>query len=281
MILQWEFLLAVGLLGMLAGVLAGLLGVGGGLLIVPALIVIFGWQGVDGSVIAHAAIGTSLASIIATSISSARAHHAHGAVNWQRVKQLSAGLFVGSLAGALFAGELETGMLQLVFGLFAISVSFQMWFRPKVVYQKTMPGRKGMNLAGMFIGAVSGIVGIGGGSMTVPFLTWHGVSIRQAVATSSACGLPIAMAGFAGFVISGWSSVMMPQYSWGYVHLPTLLIISLLSVLMAPLGARLAHKLPVVQLKRIFAVLLLVIGVKLTDVLNMPLNILLNLLASP
>ena len=264
------FLIAYALLGMFAGVLAGLLGVGGGLVIVPALIWLFTSQGFDYSVIAHAAVGSSLATIIATAISSAWAHHRHAAVIWDNVKKLSFGLFVGALAGAWIADKMDTRLLQLVFGIFAILVSIQLFFSARAaqlsVSSKELPGVMGLNIAGFIIGTVSGVVGIGGGSMTVPYLTWHNIHIRKAVATSSACGLPIAVAGFIGFMLTGWASVEMPAYSSGFIYWPAVIAVSIFSVLLAPLGARLAHRLPVGTLKRIFALLLFVVGMKLTGV---------------
>jgi len=260
------FLFSYALLGIFAGILAGMLGVGGGLIIVPVLIWLFHLQGFEYEVISHAAIGTSLASIITTSISSAGAHHRHGAVIWKVAGQLTAGLFLGGLLGAWVASDLNTRILQLVFGLFAIIVGLQMFFRAQVISRRVLPSWPGMNAVGAVIGAVSGIVGIGGGSMTVPYLTWHNVSMRQAVATSSACGLPIAVAGFLGFMATGWGNPAMPDYSWGYIYLPALISVAVLSVLFAPVGAKLAHSVPVGLLKRFFAVLLIVVGIKLTGV---------------
>lgn len=260
------FVIAYALLGLIAGVLAGLLGVGGGLVIVPTLIWLFTLQAFDYSVIAHAAVGSSLATIIATAVSSAVAHHRHGAVNWVSVKQLSMGLFVGAFAGAWLADQMDTALLQLVFGIFAILVSLQLFFRAQAISKKPLPGFAGMNIAGLLIGTVSGVVGIGGGSMTVPFLTWHNVNIRQAVATSSACGLPIAVAGFIGFMLVGWSTVKMPAYSTGFIYWPAVIVVSIFSVFLAPFGARLAHRLPVARLKQVFALLLMVIGMKLAGV---------------
>jgi len=260
------FLSSYALLGVFAGMLAGMLGVGGGLIIVPVLIWLFSLQGFEYEVISHAAIGTSLASIITTSISSASAHHRHGAVIWKLAGQLSAGLFLGSLLGAWVASDLNTRILQLVFGLFAISVGLQMFFKAQAVSHRALPSWPLMNLVGGMIGTVSGIVGIGGGSMTVPFLTWHNVSIRQAVATSSACGLPIAIAGFLGFMITGWDNRAMPEYSWGYIYLPALVSVAVFSVLFAPVGAKVAHSVPVGLLKRFFALLLVFVGIKLTGV---------------
>ena len=257
------FLLGYLLLGSVSGLFAGLLGVGGGLIIVPVLIFLFALQGIDNSVIAHAAVGSSLATIIATSVSSARAHHRHGAVDWHFVKKVATGLLAGALVGAWLAGQMDTLMLKRVFGVFVILVSVQIFLGKQPKSETALPSLPVLTFTGAVIGMISGVVGIGGGSMTVPYLTWHGRSIRNAVATSSACGLPIAIAGFFGFLLVGWENTSMPGMSSGYVYWPAVVIISAISIVTAPIGAQLAHKLPVLILKKIFAVLLFVIGSKL------------------
>jgi uncharacterized membrane protein YfcA len=249
--------------GVGAGSRAGLLGVGGGLVIVPALIFAFGLQGIPESVLMHLAVGTSLATIVFTSIASIRAHHRRGAVLWRLFAQLTPGIVIGALLGAAVAGMLPGAELRMLFGIFALSVAVQMGLGIKPSPQRQLPGMAGMSLAGTLIGTVSAVVGIGGGSMTVPFLTWCNVSVRQAVATSAACGLPIAIAGAAGFVASGWQSAGLPDYSSGYLYWPAFLGITVASTLFAGLGAKLAHSLPAATLKRVFAMFLLGIGLHL------------------
>lgn len=261
------FLLAYAILGCFAGMLAGLLGVGGGLVIVPVLIGLFTLQGFEASIISHAAIGSSLASIIATAVSSTRAHHARAAVDWDLVMQLAPGLLLGAFLGAWGARHMDSEWLKVIFGVFAMLVSVQMYLGRQAVAEKPLPAVSTMAATGGLIGVISGIVGIGGGSMTVPFLTWHHVSIRRAIATSSACGLPIAIAGFLGFVIFGLSQQAMPPLSSGFVYWPAVITISLLSVLFAPIGARMAHTLPVAILKKIFALMLFLVGLKLSGVI--------------
>ena len=251
------------LTGIVAGIMAGLLGVGGGLVIVPVLVWLFRKLGMDESVVMHLAVGTSLATIVMTSISSVRSHHRRGGVRWPLFWQLTPGIVVGALFGALIAEQLETLWLQRVFGTFAILVSFQMVFSTKVKPHRQLPGKPGMTAAGGIIGTVSSVVGIGGGSMTVPFLSWNNVPMVNAVATSSACGLPIAIAGAIGFLAAGWGNEALPAYSSGYLYWPAAGGIILTSVLMAPVGARLAHQLPVRTLRKIFATLLFVIGIRL------------------
>lgn len=250
-------------LGLFAGVMAGLLGVGGGLIIVPALAWIFHHQQVDDAIVMHLAIGTSLATIVVTSISSVRAHHRRGAVLWPIFWRLTPGIIVGAWLGAAIADALPSAVLSKVFAVFVLTVAAQMGFGAKPAPHRELPGTTGMLTAGGVIGAVSAIVGIGGGSLTVPFLTWCNIAIRQAVATSSACGLPIALAGALGFVVTGLNAAGRPDWSLGYVYGPALVGITLTSMLSAPLGAKLAHTLPTEMLKKVFAAFLTLVGVKM------------------
>lgn len=263
MLVLLETLLFYMILGACTGIVAGLLGVGGGLIIVPALAWIFHLQGVNESVVMHLAIGTSLATIIITSMSSVRAHHRHGAVLWPVFWRLTPGIVVGALLGAAVADRLPTRALRLIFGVFELLVAAQMGFGAKPKPHRGLPDTEGMLAVGGVIGGVSAIVGIGGGSLTVPFMTWCNSGIRQAVATSAACGLPIALAGALGFVLTGWGHVDLPAWSAGYVYGPALLGISLISMLSAPLGAKWAHALPTDTLKKAFAGFLTVIGIKM------------------
>lgn len=250
-------------LGAFAGTLAGLFGVGGGLVIVPVLVLLFQQGGISAEVMMHLAIGTSLATIIPTSISSVYAHHRRGAVRWPLVWQLLPGIVLGAWLGAALAEFLPGERLRLFFGIFELLVALQMGAGLQASAHRTLPGRVGMGSAGGLIGAVSAIVGIGGGTMTVPFLQWCNVQMREAVATSAACGLPIALAGAAGFVVSGWGKAALPDWSSGYLYWPAFAGIVIASVLFAPLGARLAHALPARQLKRFFALFLAVLGVRM------------------
>ncbi len=250
-------------LGAFAGVMAGLLGVGGGLIIVPVLAWIFRGQQVNEAIIMHLAIGTSLATIVVTSISSVRAHHRRGAVLWPVFWRLTPGIVVGAWLGAAVADALSSLALQKVFAVFVLLMAAQMGFGAKPAPHRDLPGTAGMLIAGAVIGAVSAIVGIGGGSLTVPFLNWCNISIRQAVATSAACGLPIALAGSVGFVVTGLNAADLPDWSLGYVYGPALLGVALVSMLSAPWGAKLAHTLPTDILKRVFAIFLALVGTKM------------------
>ncbi len=251
------------LLGIFAGLSAGLLGVGGGIIVVPVLIYSFNTLGFSQDVLTHMAVGTSLATIIVTSTGSIYQHHRKGAVQWPVLAWFSVGLVAGALAGAHLAEVLRGRVLQVLFGAFALLIAWQMLmgFKPKAT--RNLPGPTGLGLAGVLIGAVSAIFGIGGGSLSVPFFTWCNMKMQDAVGTSSAGGMPIAVAGALGFIWTGWHNPQLPDLSLGYVYLPAVLGIALTSVIFAQWGARLAHRLPAITLKKIFALLLMVVGAKL------------------
>jgi uncharacterized membrane protein YfcA len=258
-----DILLLYLLTGAFAGTVAGLLGVGGGLIIVPILVFVFHRIGVADAVAVHLAIGTSLATMIVTSISSMRAHHRRGAVDWPVFRRLTPGIVAGALLGAAIADLLPSPVLRVVFAVFELLVAAQIGFNLHTSPQRQLPGNPVMTFTGVVIGAVSAVIGIGGGTMTVPFLVWGNVALRRAVATSSACGLPIAVAGAAGFVIAGWSETSLPEYASGYLYWPAFAAIALASLFFAPLGAKLAHTLPATMLRRFFAVFLAVLGVRM------------------
>jgi len=251
------------LLGVVAGLVAGLLGVGGGLIIVPALVLLLGLQGIEPVHIVHIAVGTSLATIIITSVSSSWAHHRHGAVQWPVFARLSPGIVIGALIGAIIADYMSATILRRVFGVFELLVALQMITGARPDAHRAVPGAAGLFGAGGIIGSISSVVGIGGGTITVPFLVWCNVSMREAVATSAACGLPIAIAGATGFVITGWNETGLPDGASGYIYWPAFIGIVFMSSLFAPLGARLAHRLRVASLKKIFALLLCVLGIRM------------------
>ena len=251
------------LLGAFVGVVAGLLGVGGGLIIVPVLILLFQQFGFSADIMTHLAVGTSLATIMLTSISSVRAHHAHGAVQWPVFLQLTPGIVIGTLAGALLASVISSVSLKTFFGFFELAVALQMALELRPNAARALPNWPGMSLAGSVIGAISALVGIGGGTLTVPFLVWCNVSMQKAVATSSACGLPIAVAGAVGFMLTGWQNPQLPAGSTGFVYWPAFFGIIFTSMLTAPLGARLAHRLPSRTLKKVFAVFLAILGIRM------------------
>lgn len=250
-------------IGLVAGFIAGLLGVGGGLVLVPALAWVWGEAGFPPTHIMHLALGTSLATIVFTSVSSLRAHHAHGAVRWEVVGRIAPGIVLGTLAGSLAAVWLPDRGLRVFFTLFLFYAATQMLFDRRPVGRHALPGRAGLTAAGAVIGLVSSWVGIGGGTLSVPFLTWCGLRLQEAIGTSAAIGLPIAVSGAVGYVVSGAMVDALPAWSLGFVHLPALAAIAGTSMLAAPWGARLTHRLPVTRLKRLFAALLYLIGLRM------------------
>jgi uncharacterized membrane protein YfcA len=251
------------LVGGVAGILAGLLGIGGGLVIVPMLVFCFVRQGIPEQMIMHLALGTSLASIMFTAVSSFRAHHKRGAVHWDVVRKIVLGIFTGTFLGTCIAAALSTRFLKCFFVIFLYYVALQMLTNKKPKPTRQIPGPAAMFGVGNVIGIVSSLVGIGGGTLSVPFMVWCNMSVHHAIGTSAAIGFPIAIAGTIGYIYNGVSVQGLPTYSIGYVYLPALLGIVVTSVLTAPVGVRLAHSLPVDRLKRIFAVLLLVVGTRM------------------
>jgi len=257
MTLSALLILELALLGIGTGFLAGLLGIGGGMLMVPFITIILSGRGVPPDLAVKMAIATSMATIIFTSISSVRAHHKRGAVRWDIVKRLAPGIVIGSLVSSLGVFALLKGShLAIFFGLFVGFSATQMFLDKKPKPTRQMPGTGGQLAAGGVIGFLSGLVGAGGGFISVPFMTWCNVAIHNAVATSAALGFPIAVANVAGYVISGLTVTGLPAGSFGYILLPALVVIALCSVFTAPLGARAAHALPVGKLKRVFASIL-------------------------
>jgi uncharacterized membrane protein YfcA len=244
-------------LGLGTGFLAGLLGIGGGMLMVPFITIIMGHRGVSSDLSVKMAIATSMATIIFTSVSSVRAHHKRGAVRWDIVQRLAPGIVIGSLAGSLGVFALLKGTaLAIFFALFVGFSATQMFLDRKPQPTRQMPGTGGQLAAGGAIGFISGLVGAGGGFISVPFMAWCNISIHNAVATSAALGFPIAVANVLGYAISGQSVQGLPDGSFGYIWLPALAVIAVCSVFTAPLGAKAAHNLPVKKLKRVFASIL-------------------------
>lgn len=251
------------LVGAIAGVLAGLLGIGGGLVIVPMLVFCMELQHLPQELVMHLALGTSMASIMFTSVSSFMAHHRRGAVEWSVVKRIVVGILVGTFLGSCVAAVLSTGVLKVFFVIFLYFVCYQMLSGKKPKPSRTLPGLWGMFAAGNVIGVVSSLVGIGGGTLSVPFMVWHNIPIHRAIGTSAAIGFPIAIAGTVGYIFNGWGVDNLPPYSLGYVSLIALVSVAVMSVLTAPLGVRLAHSLPVDKLKRVFAIILFLVGTKM------------------
>lgn len=249
-------------IGAAVGFFAGLLGIGGGTIIVSSLALMFAAQGFPSEYVMHFAIGTSLAAIIAGSWSSFRTHHLHGAVDWAVVKAMIPGLLAGVLLGALGARFLGAAFLKYFFLGFMALIIVQLVFNIRPKSSRRLPGRPGLSAMAVVIGLCSSWFGGGAAAVGVPFLTWCNVNTHRAIGTVAALGFPVAIAGAAGYAIAGLGVPDLPKWSLGFVYLPAFIGISITSVLVAPFGARLAHKLKGPTLRRIFAVFLIAVGAK-------------------
>ncbi|MCX4187726.1 sulfite exporter TauE/SafE family protein [Methylophaga sp. OBS4] len=250
--------------GTIAGLVAGLFGVGGGLVIVPVLMLVFSWQGMSADAVIHVAIGTSLMTICITSLSSMYAHHRYRMIDWFLVKRLAPGLMIGSLSGAVIAANLPSQWLQKVFALFALVMAARMWLpQPHSVSGKLLRIPI-ISSYGLVSGVVSAMVGIGGGTLVVPYLLMAGQAVQRAIGTAAACGFPIAISGVIGFILMG-AYVHQIEADWqtGFVHWQAFAGIIATSIFCAPLGARLAKHLPARHLSQLFSMLLLVVGLLL------------------
>ena len=256
MLLEPQLIVEHALLGLGTGFLAGLLGIGGGLVMVPFVTFILGTKGFPADYVMKMAVATSLATICFTSISSVRAHHKRGAVLWPVVVKLVPGILLGSALGAQVAVAIPGKALSILFALFVTFSATQMFLDRKPKPSRTLPGTPGMLAAGGTIGMISALVGAGGAFVSVPFMQWCNVKIHNAVATSAALGFPVALAGTLSYVWAGRDLPPMPPGSIGYLYLPGLLVISLASMSTAPLGARTAHRMDIRPLKRVFALML-------------------------
>ena len=249
------------LLGACAGVLAGLLGIGGGLVLVAALAWLLPLQGVPADVAMHVALASSMASIVLTAASSSRSHHARGSVLWPTVAWMVPGVLLGGWLGSRIAIGLDGDVLRWCVAVYCFIVAAQMLLsrRKDGGDAHVVPRGPGYSAAGTAIGAVSALVGIGGGSMTVPLLTWRGVVPVRAVGTSSACGVFIGLASALGYALNAPAGAL-PAHAVGYVYLPAAICVAMASVLAAPLGTRIAHAISGPMLKRVFALFLLAVG---------------------
>jgi uncharacterized membrane protein YfcA len=260
MLLEPQLIVELLVIGLCTGFLAGLLGIGGGMLMVPFLTFILTAKGFPADYTVKMAVATSLATISLTSLSSVRAHHQRGAVLWPIVRVLAPGIVLGSLVGAQFAAALPGKLLGILFAIFVAFSATQMFIDRKPKPSRTLPGRLGTFSMGWVIGMLSSLVGAGGAFVSVPFMTWCNVKIHDAVGTSSALGFPIAMAGTLGYILAGQNLPAMPPGSFGFLYLPGLVVISIASICTAPLGARTAHRMDIRPLKKVFASILYVLA---------------------
>ncbi|HEY9658220.1 MAG TPA: sulfite exporter TauE/SafE family protein [Allocoleopsis sp.] len=261
--LNIEWMLVYILLGLFVGFMVGLLGVGGGGILVPLLVSIFSYQGVSADNVVHLALGTSLACMIMSSIASIRAHAAQGTVVWKVVYGMAPGIMVGAFSITRITANVNSAYIAAFFALFMALVAGQMFlnWRPKAS-QKSAKFR-GLFLAGTGIGSVSALAAVGGGFLTITYLSYNNVDMQKAIGTSSAIGFPIAIAGTVGYMMSGWSQTLNVPYTLGFIYVPAFLVISIVSSIAARYGARCSHRLPETYLKKIFAVIALVLSVKM------------------
>ena len=250
------------LTGLLAGYLAGFLGIGGGFVVVPALTFFFLKDPQTAPWAIHMAIATSLGTMLVTSLSSMMAHHRMGAVRWSLVRSLAIGLALGAVLGAAIADRMQAELLIRIVGVFAVLAGLQLFLGRKPIGEKPLPGQPGVSLVGFIIGAISSLIGIGGGALTGPWQLWHGIKAQNAVATSAACGYPIAIAGSISFVLFGLNGDM-PAGALGYIHIPAFLGIAVTSAFAAPLGVATVHRLPPGLVKKIFGGFLMLVGARM------------------
>lgn len=257
--MMWLEFMAIGLV---AGYLAGFLGIGGGFVVVPALTYIFLQDTELSGMAIHYAVATSLSTMLVTSLSSIWAHQKRGAVQWGVVRTLAPGLVLGAILGAAIADQLPGKVLTQVFGAFALLAGLQLVVAKQPEAHRDLPGKFATGLIGTLFGAISSLVGIGGGSLTAPWLMWHRIRAQLAVATAAACGYPIALAGTISYVLLGRLGETQASAS-GYVHLPAFIGIAVTSALAAPLGVAMVHRLPPQVVRRAFGVFLLLVGMRM------------------
>jgi uncharacterized membrane protein YfcA len=251
------------LIGTVSGFFAGLLGIGGGVVLVPAFAFAFGLAGFGEGVIFQSALATSMATILFTAISSVRSHHGRGGVIWPIVRRFTPGVLIGTALGTWIVGVAPSAGLVTFFAVFLLFVAAQLAFELRPRAERSLPGNAGLVAVGGLIGVVSALAAVGGGSMTVPFLVWCNVEVRKAIGTAAATGFPIAVGGTLGYIVNGWGVDGMPPMSLGYIYLPALFWTVLAAVLTAPLGARAAHVLPARLLRRVFAALLVLVALRM------------------
>ena len=252
------------LLGLVVGFFAGLLGIGGGAIMVPALTAYFLWQGVNDSMVVHLALATSMSCIIFNALLSIRAHQKHSAIIWPIVITISPAVLLGSALATFFVIKMSSKTIALIFMVLMLLIAAQMIFdfKPKSTASKTLGAAK-LLPAGFIIGLVSAVLAIGGGSLTVPYLAWHQVNFKKAIASAAAIGLPIALAGCLVFIAKGFNNTKIPENTLGYIYWPATLFITLGSVFSTAVGANLTHKLPIKPLKIIFAILIITLALKM------------------
>jgi uncharacterized membrane protein YfcA len=259
--MQWW--LAYLAIGLAVGFFAGLLGIGGGAVMVPLLVIAFTAQGLPADHVMHIALATSMAAIVFTSVSSMWAHHAHAAVDWAIARAMAPGILAGAFCAALVAGLIAKRPLAVMFTALVFYAATQILLDLRPKRSRELPGTLGLFTAAAVIGAVASLLAAGGAFLCIPFLAWCKVPLRRAIGTAAAVGLPIAAAGTLGYVVQGLRAGGLPGHTLGYVYIPALALVVATSMLAAPLGARLAHRLPVKRLRIIFALLLYALALRM------------------
>lgn len=251
------------LLGATVGLLGGMFGIGGGTVLVPVLLLLFDAEHFPPAHLLHLALGTSMATIIFTALASLYKHHQHKAVNWPVVHTITPGILVGTGLGTILATSIPANFLGMFFALFVYFAAAQILFDVQPPASRQLPGNAGIQLFGVFAGTLSSLVSIGGGTVTIPFLLWGNLALRQAIGTSAAISFPVAIGGTVGYIATGIHATGLPPLSLGYVYLPALLWTASASVITAPLGALAAHRMNTGVLRKLFALLLLALATKL------------------
>jgi uncharacterized membrane protein YfcA len=259
---EWWWL-AYLVLGLVVGFFAGMLGIGGGVIIVPLLVFLFTAQHFPEQRVLHLALGTSLASIVFTNLSSVRAHHVRRGVRWSIVGAAAPAIVAGTLLGTLFADQMSSRYLAAIFTVFVFFSSVQMWVNRKPKATRTLPGKLGLSAVGLGVGALCSLVGVGGGIIVIPLMTICNVPMINAIGTSAAIGLPISVGGAFGYVFTGLDKSQLPPLSLGYVYIPALVGLVVGSFVTVPFGVRLAHGMPGPRLRRIFAVVLFALAARM------------------
>jgi len=263
MVLDIQLILIFILLGGSVGILAGLFGVGGGGILVPVFTTVFLSYGVDTQNVVHMALGSSMACIVGTSFVSLRAHHAKGGVRWDIFKNIAIGVVAGTFLATFISSYLSSSVLAVIFTIFMTYVALQLFLDIKPKSIRELPSAPKQVGAGTFIGAISALVSIGGGAMSVPYLLWHNIEMKKAIGTSAAIGFPIAISGTIGFMLNGWHETNLSNYQLGFVYLPAVLFVTLASSFTVKYGVMIAHKLPVKILKKLFGLLALSLSLKM------------------
>lgn len=258
-----ESLLFYLIAGALAGILGGLLGIGGGMILVPVLVYTLPAQGAAPEVVMQTALGTSLATITLTAVSSIRAHHQRGSVPWDLVRRMTPGILIGTLASASLAASLPGPILRRGFGLFLLFIAVRSLWPPRQIAERPLPGTLALIGAGGIIGLFSGLVGIGGGSLTMPYLYHRGLELRSAIGAAAACGLPIALAGSLGYFLAGRHVTGLAPNSSGFLYWPAIAGMGAATLLCVPYGARLAHRLPERWVRALFGIFSSLIGLRM------------------